>query len=392
MRAAAVGLGLFLAAPAAAAGEVSQETHGVRDVRVFAPTGVKENAAAIVMLHGCTQTPDGFADATRMDDVAEEGGFYAIYPEQPASIGSTRCWRWYDSAHQKHGSGEPADLAEIVSSVVAARKIDPARVYVAGISAGGAMSVILGATYPDRFAAIGVVAGLEYGAASSFGDLYTASQSGGPDPEVQGELAHAQMGDRARAMPVFVVHGTADGVVAKVNGDQVVAQWRKTNALILGEGAIGAPETSTGEEGYPFTRAVHSAGGKALIEHVVVEGLGHAWPGGRDGGSYADAKGPDASRLLAGFFGLKPLDATPPGDPTGPGGSGGGGGGEDGAGGGGGDGPAAAEPGDGGGCTLARLPAKGGLSDTAFAIGALALAAGLARRPRKGMRERHPRV
>jgi poly(hydroxyalkanoate) depolymerase family esterase len=391
MRAAASGVTLFfaavLAAPSAAAGEVSQEKHGVRDVRVFAPTGVKENAAAIVMLHGCTQTPDGFADATRMDDVAEEGGFYAIYPEQPASIGSTRCWRWYDSAHQKHGSGEPAELAEIVSSVVASRKIDPARVYVAGISAGGAMSVILGATYPDHFAGIGVVAGLEYGAASSFGDLYTASQSGGPDPEVQGELAYAAMGDRARAMPVFVVHGTADGVVAKVNGDQVVAQWRKTNALVLGEGAIGAPQTTSGEEGYPFTRAVHSAGGKPLIEHVVVEGLGHAWPGGKDGGSYADAKGPDASRLLAGFFGMisgtgaRPPEPTDPrpGDGQGPGDD------ADGA------GPAQGAE-DGGGCSAAGARRSHGVPSPVAALAALVLAVGLARRPRKGMHERPPRV
>jgi poly(hydroxyalkanoate) depolymerase family esterase len=286
-------------------------------VRVFVPTKLATPASLVVMLHGCTQTGEQFADATQMDALAETEGFVVAYPEQSAQTISTKCFQWYEPAHQARDAGEPKDLADGTSAIVAAHGVDAERVYVAGISAGAAMAVILGATYPDRFTAIGVVAGIEYKGATSPGEGFSVTMSGGPSPDAQGALAFAAMGARARAVPTFVVHGTSDGIVAKVNGDQVAAQWLKTNTLVLGDGKIDPVAALTGNAGYPFTRFVYRAtgNGASVIEHYVVDGLGHAWPGGKDGGSYSDKLGPNASALAWGFFKGRtrtaPLDVPP---------------------------------------------------------------------------------
>ncbi len=318
----ALAIALTATAGTAQAGTVTVEQHVGRAVRIFVPTKPASPTALVVMLHGCTQTADAFADATQMDAVAEAKGFVVAYPEQASATISTKCFRWYEPAHQARDSGEPKELADATDEIAKAHGVDPERVYVAGISAGAAMSVVLGATYPDRFTAIGIVAGIEFRGASSLADAFSTSSNGGPDPDRQGVLAHTEMGPRARAVPVFVVQGTADGIVAKVNGDQVAAQWRKTNTLVLGDGAIEPVVSVTGTAGYPFTRMVHriKANGASVIEHYVVDGLGHAWPGGKDGGSYSDAKGPDASGLIWAFFAgrtrSKPLDVPPVAIPT----------------------------------------------------------------------------
>ena len=299
------------------AGTVTVEQQFGRNVRVFVPTKVATPTPLVVMLHGCTQTANDFADATQMDVVAEKQGFIVAYPEQSADIIATRCFRWYDPAHQARGAGEPKDLSDTAGAIAKGHGADPQRVYVAGISAGAAMSVILGATYPDRFVAIGVIAGVEYKGATSISEGLSTANNGGPDPDTQGDLAHMAMGTYARVVPTFVVHGTADGVLAKVNGDQVTEQWLRTNTLVMGDGAIDPVKTVTGTAGYTFTRMVHSnkANGASVVEYYVVDNLGHAWPGGKDGASYSDKNGPDASNLLWAFFAGRtlaaPLDVPP---------------------------------------------------------------------------------
>ena len=309
----------------ALAGTVTVEQQFGRNVRVFVPAKVASPTPLVVMLHGCTQTADAFADATQMDVIAEKAGFVVAYPEQSADIIATKCFRWYDPAHQARDAGEPKDLADTADAIVKGHGVDPQRVYVAGISAGAAMSVILGATYPDRFVAIGVVAGVEYKGATSISAGLSTAQSGGPDPDGQGDLAFTAMAAHARVVPTFVVHGTADGVLAKVNGDQVTEQWRRTNTHVLGDGAIEPAKSLSGTAGYTFTRMVqrNKANGASVIEYYVVDNLGHAWPGGKDGGSYSDKNGPDASTLLWGFFNGRtlsaPLDVAPVVIPDGPG-------------------------------------------------------------------------
>lgn len=327
------GLGLAVAAASlglsasAFAGTVTVEQHSGRNVRVFVPTTPASPTPLVVMLHGCTQTANDFADATQMDALAEKEGFVVAYPEQSADIIATRCFRWYDPAHQARDAGEPKDLADTADAIAKGHGVDPQRVYVAGISAGAAMSVILGATYPDRFVAIAVVAGVEYKGAASISEGLSTAQNGGPAPDGQGDLAFAAMGARARVVPTFVVHGTSDGVLAKINGDQVTEQWRRTNTLVLGDGAIDPAKSVAGTAGYTFTRMVQrsKANGASVIEYYVVDNLGHAWPGGKDGGSYSDKSGPDATALLWGFFKGRtlsaPLDVAPVAVPDGPSGT-----------------------------------------------------------------------
>jgi poly(hydroxyalkanoate) depolymerase family esterase len=376
----------ILASATASAGTVTVEQHGTRNVRVFVPTKPATPTPLVVMLHGCTQTPDDFADATQMDAVAETNGFVVAYPEQSADVIATKCFQWWLPAHQARDAGEPKELSDATNEIVKAHGVDAQRVYAAGISAGAAMTVILGAAYPDVFTAIGVVAGVEYKRATSFSEALTVTQSGGPDPMMQGDLAHMAMGAHARAVPTFVVHGTADGIVNKANGEQVAAQWRRTNGLTLGESAILPVGTQTGTAGYPFTRFVHRSktNNAALIDYYVVQGMGHAWPGGKDGGSYSDPMGPNASELLWAFFKTRtlasPLDGPavmgtdvsgqvtdggtsgsssgmPVSDPVGtPGGT-----------------SSSGTSGDSGGCTVShdRAPPSAGLSFVAMSLGML---------------------
>lgn len=295
-----------LALPALAhAGTVERSEASGRNVRVFVPTKPAAKPAAILMLAGCSQKVDDLASATRMDDVAEENGFYTITIEEPTSIIASGCFQWWEPKHQARGAGEPKELSDAAMAVVAAKNVDPERVYVAGLSAGAAMAVVLGATYPDRFAALGVVAGLPYKAATTAGEAYSVMQDGNVDGTALGDLAKTAMGTQARVVPTLIFHGSADGVVDVKNGQGVEAQWVRTNGALLAGDTLAAPKTVTGTaNGYKTTTTVHRAtsNNATVVELVLVDNLGHAWPGGLAGGSFADAKGPDASRALWAFF------------------------------------------------------------------------------------------
>ncbi|MDB4968346.1 MAG: phbZ, partial [Myxococcales bacterium] len=307
-----------LAGSAHAAGQFVSDTFNGRAYKVYIPSSYANQPMPLVlMLHGCTQDPDQFATGSQMNAVAETNGFIVVYPDQPSATQQLKCWQWWDPAHQKRGGGEPAELVGLVDHVAGKYAVDGARVFTAGLSAGAAMSVILGATYPDRFDAIVVAAGIEYGAASSAQTAGTVGYSGGPDPAQQGKLAAAAMGGVARPVRVLVFHGSSDGVVAPINGEQVVAQWRATDAA-LGIELPAAPDTTepmTVTGGRNFTRTRWGS----WIEKITVDGMGHAWSGGAVSASYTDPKGPDASALTWSFFSVAPDN------PSGGGGGGGGG-------------------------------------------------------------------
>ncbi|EGK11635.1 alpha/beta hydrolase family esterase [Kroppenstedtia eburnea] len=265
----------------------------------------------VVMLHGCTQNPDDFAAGTGMNTLAEKEGFLVAYPEQPIFANMNKCWNWFDPAHQSRNMGEPASIAGVVRQIQREYAVDDHQVHVAGLSAGGAMSVIMGATYPDMFAAIGVGAGLEYQAATTISGAYMAMLYGGPDPSRQGELAFRRMGTRARSVPTIVFHGTADYTVNPINADQVISQWARTNDLAVGGGGIDdisdGSEQKTAPGGYDYTRFLYKDGsGNILMEKYMIQKMGHAWSGGNSAGSYTDPKGPDASRIMWEFFASHP--------------------------------------------------------------------------------------
>jgi poly(hydroxyalkanoate) depolymerase family esterase len=322
-------LAAFFAAPVAASSFTSKTSSGGRAYWLFVPTSYSAGNAAplVVMLHGCTQNGDGFATSTGMNVVAEEKGFLVAYPVQPSSANASSCWNWFLPAHQARGAGEPASLAGVVTHVKSQYTIDNAKVYLAGFSAGGGMASIMGATYPDVFAAIGVHSGLEFKAATTQNAAFTAMSSGGPDPTTQGNAAYTAMGSFAQEVRVMVFHGTSDFTVATVNGNQTLTQWAQTNDR-ASDGAdnnniddvadITQGGQVPGSSGRTYTRtAYQDTAGNIVLEKYLVDSMGHNWSGGPLGGTFTDPNGPSASRLMADFFlgttgGGGPGDTTPP--------------------------------------------------------------------------------
>ena len=258
--------------------------------KLFVPeTGAGSPRPLVLMLHGCTQNPEDFAAGTQMNQLAREHGFLVLYPAQTRHANSSKCWTWFKPQHQQRGRGEPALLASLAQSVIDAHGVDPERVYVAGLSAGGAMADILGRSYPDLFAAVGVHSGLPSGAASDLMSALSAMKSG-----------PAAAGSGGRTVPTIVFHGDADGTVNVRNGEALVAA-----ALAGQEEAAASAQASDGRstQGRAFTRRVHTdARGLPAVEHWLLHGAGHAWSGGNARGSYTDPSGPDASAEMLRFF------------------------------------------------------------------------------------------
>ncbi|HEX2094556.1 MAG TPA: PHB depolymerase family esterase [Longimicrobiaceae bacterium] len=270
---------------------------GARRYRLYVPASHRRSRPAplLVMLHGCTQDPDDFARGTRMNALAEEHGFLVAYPEQTAAHNPQRCWSWYDPAHQERGRGEPAAIAGIARQVVAACGVDPRRVYLAGVSAGGAMALNVAAAYPELFAAAGVHSGVAYRAAAGVPQALQVMQRGSADSVSLAGSAGAALRARGAPLPLLVIHGAADPVVRLINGEQLVRQWT---------GGLAAAAERRAEEGGLTTvrRGWNTGDGRAVVEEIVVEGLGHAWSGGSPEGTYTDPRGPDASREMVRFF------------------------------------------------------------------------------------------
>lgn len=293
------------------AGTFVARTYGGRSYKLYVPPSYRAGTPTpvVVMLHGCDQDPDAFAASTRMNAYADLHTTLVVYPEQPTSANSLRCWNWFLQSNQARGGAEPALVVGMVDDVASAYTIDAKRVFAAGLSAGAAMAVILGATYPDRFAAIAVHSGLEFAAATTANAALQASAQGGPDPKQQGDAAFAAMGTFARLVPVIVFHGTSDQVVVVANGRQVIAQFAETNDRAsdgVADGNVKATpdtETSGSAGGKTFTHGVYvDAKTRAVaMELYVVDGLAHAWSGGA-AGSYADPSAPDATTIIGDFF------------------------------------------------------------------------------------------
>ena len=266
---------------------------GTRPYKLYIPTGyvAGKSLPLIVMLHGCTQNPDDFAAGTRMNRLAEERQCFVLYPAQTKAANPSRCWNWFTRAHQRRDKGEPAILAGMTRDVVKRYGIDERKVFVAGLSAGGAMAAVMGAAYPDVYAAIGIHSGLPVGSAHDVQSAFAAMR-GAPSAQATGT---------ARLVPAIVFHGDRDATVHPSNGAQVASQCvdrdDKSIDVVVQRGQVPG--------GHAYTCSVHKdTTGRTVLEHWEVHGAGHAWFGGSAAGSYTDPNGPDAAREMMRFFGL----------------------------------------------------------------------------------------
>jgi len=263
---------------------------GARAYKLYVPSGYKEEPLPlVVMLHGCTQSPDDFAAGTRMNDLAEQETFLVAYPAQAQSANVSKCWNWFNPADQQRDEGEPSLLAGITRQVMRDFRVEPGRVFIAGLSAGGAAAAIMGAAYPDLYAAIGVHSGLACGAASDVASAFAAMR--------QGRSEVPRSDTAGRTVPTIVFHGDRDTTVNPINSDQVIAQAKSATKLRT------AVTTGEASGGLRYTRTVQmDENGRSILEQWVLHGAGHAWSGGSTAGSYTEPRGPDASREMMRFF------------------------------------------------------------------------------------------
>ena len=278
---------------------------GTRDYKLYIPSGYHGQALPlVVMLHGCTQTPDDFAAGTGMNGVAEAEEFLVAYPAQAPAANTMKCWNWFEAAHQQREEGEPSLIAGITRQVMAEYNTDPGRVYVAGLSAGGAMAAIMGEMYPDLFAAVGVHSGLAPGSAQDLPSAFRAMQQGGLGGQTR----------VGRPAPLILFHGDGDSTVHPCNADDLVQQWNAT-AGSQGPGGSAPPVTVQQRQvgGRAYTREIYRDGrGQRVVERWTIHGAGHAWSGGSRNGSYCEPAGPDASREFVRFFQEHPRGTTMP--------------------------------------------------------------------------------
>ncbi|MCX7561308.1 PHB depolymerase family esterase [Sulfitobacter sp. F26204] len=264
---------------------------GGRAYRTYIPASASKGITGVVMmLHGCTQTPEDFATGTGMNLLAEKHRFLVVYPAQSRGNNAQSCWNWFSKGDQRRGKGEPAILAGIASKVTNAHGIGRDQTFVAGLSAGAAMAVILGETYDDVFAAVGAHSGLPRGAAKDVPSAFAAMAGNSLDPDTQPGTSGTPR--------TIVFHGTADTTVHPSNGAAIARRAMDSNAR-------QSIETMTNGDsaGRRFTRIVFSdLQGKPIVENWVIEGQGHAWSGGQAAGTYTDTQGPDASAEMIRFF------------------------------------------------------------------------------------------
>jgi poly(hydroxyalkanoate) depolymerase family esterase len=273
--------------------------------RLYLPTGSSRRGTMplAVMLHGCNQDPLSFAEGTRMNMLAEEYGCAVLYPEQSRHSNPLRCWNWFEPSSLA-GQGEAALLARLITQVTQRRPIDPQRVYVAGMSAGGAMACLLAVRHSQLFAACAIHSGLMYGAANSSAQALAAMRSGPSPASIDKARQLVRETHPSVIVPTLVIHGDRDTTVNPVNADQIIEQLKLRAEDLSDPSAaplLTSEERRVENGGRPYRQQDSTQRGRLVLRKIVVEGLGHAWSGGDVRYDFNDANGPDASRFILDF-------------------------------------------------------------------------------------------
>lgn len=277
---------------------------GMRSYKLYVPWGChKHGPRLVVMLHGCTQTPDDFAAGTGFNALAEERGCLVLYPAQDRGANAQKCWNWFKESDQQRGAGEPALIAGLTRQIMSAYKVDPRQVYVAGLSAGGAMAAVMGETYPDLYAAVCVHSGLGYGAARDLPSAMAAMKGNG---RALGRAKHSSgsaTDPGAGPRRTIVFHGDGDTIVHPRNSDQIILHGTHGYTATAGVKPRVSRHSGQVPGGHAYTRDVYQDNdGLTFQEHWIVHGAGHAWSGGSSRASHTDPRGPDASKEMLRFF------------------------------------------------------------------------------------------
>lgn len=269
---------------------------GQRDYKLYTPSSYRDAPVPlVVMLHGCTQDADDFAAGTRMNALAETHGFMVAYPIQPQGANTSKCWNWFKPGDQQRDQGEPSLIAGITREVMAQHHVDPRRVYVAGLSAGGAMAAIMAQRYPDLYAAAGVHSGLPVGCAHDLPSALAAMRGGKSRAKAKKAGRANVTGTSAPQCPLIVFHGDADATVHHVNATALVSGFTASDVT-------SGPSASDGHGARKHTVRRMTTPEGVLAELWTIHGAPHAWSGGSSNGSYTDPAGPDASAEMVRFF------------------------------------------------------------------------------------------
>ena len=286
---------------------------GSRTYKLYIPSGyIGQEVPLVVMLHGCTQSPNDIAAGTQMNRLAEENIFLVAYPAQTQGANMNKCWNWFKASDQQRGRGEPSLVSGITRQVIDDYNVAGGRVYVVGMSAGGAMAAIMAETYPDLYAAVGIHSGLAPGAAHDMPSAFAAMHQGGPATPRRDVPIATPTGEFDRIVPAIVFHGDRDKTVHPRNADRLLEHYCPAKTTGSREETGGSTPWGTVRQGqvpggHAYTRATYrDAGGRTIAERWTVHGLGHAWSGGSSSGSYTDPKGPDASLEMVRFFNQHP--------------------------------------------------------------------------------------
>jgi poly(hydroxyalkanoate) depolymerase family esterase len=235
-----------------------------------------------------------------MNELAERHGFLVLYPAQAAKANGSKCWNWFSPGDQARDQGEPSLIAGITREIAGQYRIDESRIFVAGLSAGAAMAVVLGAIHPELYAGVGAHSGLAYAAAHDVSSAFRAMRGSPASRQPNVPEAPVRQPSLARPVPTIIFHGDNDKTVNVQNGMKIVDQLTKS-----GNGKTHlrrSVEQGVASNGATFTRTVYADGNQPVIEHWLLHGVGHAWSGGSSSGSFTDPRGPDASSEMIRFF------------------------------------------------------------------------------------------